>query len=227
MAQPLIALTKVSKRHAGGVQALIDVDLAIAAGEFVCVSGPAGAGKTTLLDVIGIRTRPSAGVVHFDGDDVRRASPRQLALMRRRVGTLFQDHELLAARSARDNVMFALQLCAFPAREAARRAEASLDRVGLLARQHALPSELSDGERRMLGLARAIAHRPSVLLLDAPAMLRDRTHAQTALDLIASFHGMGGAVVMATRDADLGERLSHRCVALQAGRIADTQGAAP
>lgn len=223
MAEPQIALTKVSKRHASGVQALIDVDLAIAAGEFVTLIGPAGAGKTTLLDVIATRTRSSAGIVRIDGEDARRARPRQLALLRRRFGTLFQDHELLCDRSARDNLVFALRICAFSAREAAQRAEAALDRVGLLPRQHALPGELSDGERHMLGLARAIAHRPSVLLLDAPGILRDRTHGRRALDLLGSFNSMGGTVIVATCDAELGAQLAGRCIALQAGRLVEAQ----
>lgn len=225
MAEPLIALTKVSKRHAGGVPALVDVDLSIEAGEFVALIGPSGAGKTSLLDLIGARSRPSAGIVRIDGQDARRASRGQVALLRRRFGTLFQDHELLPTRSARDNLMFALQVCGFSPREAAQRSDAALERVGLSARQDALPRELSDGERRMLGLARAIAHRPSVLMLDAPAMLRDPSHAQRALDLVSSFHGMGGTVVLATRDAQLGAQLAHRCIGMQAGRVVPFQAA--
>jgi cell division transport system ATP-binding protein len=215
----VIALEAVGKRYPGGQQALRGITLDIAAGEFAVVTGASGAGKSTLLKLIAALELPSEGRVRVGGQDTA-ASRRALPYLRRRFGMVFQDHKLLHDRSAFDNVLLPLEVSGFPRREAVRRVRAALDRVGLLGRERALPVTLSGGEQQRLAIARAIVHRPALLVADEPTANVDARYARDIVEILASFHAVGVTVVLATHDRQGVGHLRPRVIELVQGGLA-------
>jgi hemin transport system ATP-binding protein len=180
------------------------VDLDVAAGEFVAVTGPSGTGKSTLLAVAGALLRPDQGTVHIRGTDVTAGSPRIAARVRRsEVGFVFQEANLLPALTALDQLLFVTTFGS--GRPAQRRGQARqlLDEVGVGQRAGARPEHLSGGERQRVALARALMNDPAVLLVDEPTASIDRTQAAAVMDLLADqAHRHACALVMVTHDAD-------------------------
>jgi cell division transport system ATP-binding protein len=200
---------------------LRDVSFAIAAGELVVLAGPSGAGKSTVLKLIAALERPSAGSVAISGQDTRKLKRAALPYLRRQFGLVFQDHKLLFDRSVFDNVLLPLQIAGFDVRDAARRARAALDKVGLLQRERANPISLSGGEQQRLCIARAVVHRPAILLADEPTAHLDESYARDILELFRTFNQVGVTTVIATHDRLAQERLQARTLALSQGRLAN------
>jgi cell division transport system ATP-binding protein len=223
----MISLNRVAKRYPGGYEALRDVSLEIGQGEIVVVSGHSGAGKSTLLKLIAAVERPTSGSVIVNGQNVGQLRPHAIPFLRRNFGLVFQDHKLLFDRSVFDNVMLPLTITGFARKDAARRVQAALDKVGLLGREKSMPVTLSGGEQQRLAIARAIVHRPSILLADEPTGNLDRAYADDITELFRSFHQVGVTVVIATHDEALIARLAPRTVKLAAGRVLDPDAAAP
>jgi cell division transport system ATP-binding protein len=216
----VIQFSAVAKRYPGGLEALRGVTLEIAAGEMVAITGHSGAGKSTLLKLAAGIERATSGTVVVNGQNVGALGETALAVLRRRIGFVFQDHKLLFDRSAFDNVALPLRIAGFGREESARRVRAALDKVGLLGRERAMPVALSGGEQQRLCIARAIVNRPSVLVADEPTGNLDAEYARAIVDLFASFNQVGVTVVLATHDeASLG-RLGCRRVTLAAGALA-------
>jgi cell division transport system ATP-binding protein len=215
----VIALSGVTKRYPGGHEALNDVTLAVAEGEMIFLMGHSGAGKSTLLKLIAGIERPTRGSVLVKGQDVGTLRPRAIPYLRRNFGLIFQDHKLLFDRSVFDNAMLPLAILGYDRREAARRVRAALDKVGLLGQEKALPVALSGGEQQRLCIARAIVHRPSILLADEPTGNLDAAYAAEIGELFRSFHQVGTTVVIATHDEQLAGRLAPRRVSLAHGRV--------
>ena len=151
----MIALSGVSKRYPGGHDALKDATLSIDEGEMVFLMGHSGAGKSTLLKLIAGMERPTSGSVVVNGQNVGALRPRAIPYLRRNFGLVFQDHKLLFDRSVFHNVILPLDIRGYERREAARRARAALDKVGLLGHEKAMPITLSGGEQQRLCIARA------------------------------------------------------------------------
>src|SRR5712692_5551645 len=164
----LVSFSAVAKRYPGGEEALKQVSFNVAPGELVFITGRSGAGKSTLLKLIPAIERPSSGSVIVNGQNVGALKRAALPYLRRNVGLVFQDQKLLYDRSVYDNVMLPLAFSAHAPSEAARRARAALDKVGLLAREKANPIELSGGEQQRLAIARAVVNRPALLVADEP-----------------------------------------------------------
>jgi cell division transport system ATP-binding protein len=215
----VIALSGVTKRYPGGHEALKDATLAIQDGEMVCLMGHSGAGKTTLLKLIAAIERPTRGSVVVSGQNVERLRERAIPYLRRNFGLVFQDHKLLFDRNVFDNVMLPLDILGYDRREAARRARAALDKVGLLAHEKARLVTLSGGEQQRLCIARAIVHRPAILLADEPTGNLDAAYAAEIGELFRAFNQVGATVVIATHDVQLVERLAPRVVMLASGRV--------
>ena len=220
----MIELDRVGKRYpasqgSGGHDALKSVTLSIGTGEFAVVTGHSGAGKSTLLKLIAGIEIPTAGTVRVDGQDLAR-SRRALPFMRRRIGLIFQDHKLLYDRTVFDNVQLPLDITGFPPREAAKRVRAALDKVGLLSRERERPVTLSGGEQQRLCIARAIVHRPSLLLADEPTANLDIDYAQDIVDILRSFHQVGVTVVVSTHDLVSLRAARPRVIALAQGMLA-------
>ncbi len=215
-----ITLSGVSKRYPGGHDALTGVSLNIAAGEMVFITGHSGAGKSTLLKLIAAIERPTSGTVLVNGQNIGTLRPRGIPFLRRNFGLVFQDHKLLFDRSVFDNVMLPLDIIGFDRREAARRARAALDKVGLLQKEKAQPITLSGGEQQRLCIARAIVHRPAILLADEPTGNLDADYAAAIGDLLRAFNQVGVTIVLATHDLQLAARLNPHIIEVRAGRLA-------
>ncbi|HUP28816.1 MAG TPA: ATP-binding cassette domain-containing protein [Usitatibacter sp.] len=216
----MIQFSGVAKRYPGGHEALRGVTLDIGAGEMVAVTGHSGAGKSTLLKLAAGIERASNGTVVVNGQNLGALGETALAVLRRRVGFVFQDHKLLYDRNAFENVALPLRIAGLGRDEVGKRVRAALDKVGLLARERALPVALSGGEQQRLCIARAIVNRPSVLIADEPTGNLDAEYARAIVDLFVSFHQVGVTVLLSTHDeASLG-RLGVRRVALAGGSLA-------
>ncbi len=215
-----IALSRVFKRYPGGHEALADITLNIEAGELVFITGHSGAGKSTLLKLIAAIERPTAGSVIVNGQNVGSLRPGGIPFLRRNFGLVFQDHKLLFDRNAFENVMLPLDIAGYDRREGARRARAALDKVGLLHKEKAPPITLSGGEQQRLCIARAIVHRPAILLADEPTGNLDAEYAAGIGMLFRDFNQVGVTVVLATHDAQLAERLQPRRIEIRNGRLA-------
>ena len=215
----VIALNAVTKRYPGGHDALKSASLTIDEGEMVFLMGHSGAGKSTLLKLIAGIERPTSGSVVVNGENVGALRPRAIPYLRRNFGLVFQDHKLLFDHNVFANVMLPLDILGYSRRDAARRVRAALDKVGLLGHEKAMPITLSGGEQQRLCIARAIVHRPAILLADEPSGNLDAAYAAEIGELFRSFNQVGATVVIATHDAQLAERLRPRLVTLASGRI--------
>jgi len=201
------------------VRALDGVDLVIGYGEHVAIVGPSGSGKSTLLQILGCIDSPTAGRYLLDGQDVSRAGESRLARVRnQRIGFVFQDFHLLPRATARRNVELPLVYAGVGARERRERADAALERVGLVERRLHRPDQLSGGQRQRVAIARALVTDPAMLLADEPTGNLDSRTGGEILDLFDSLRGPARALVMVTHDAALARR-ALRLVALRNGRI--------
>jgi cell division transport system ATP-binding protein len=215
----LVSFSAVGKRYPGGYEALKDVSFALEPGELVFLTGRSGAGKSTLLKLIPAIERPSAGSVIVNGQNVGALKRAAIPYLRRNIGLVFQDQKLLYDRSVYDNVMLPLAFSGHAPKEAAKRARAALDKVGLLARERANPVQLSGGEQQRLAIARAVVNRPALLIADEPTANLDAESARRILDTFVEFNQVGVTVLVATHDMALVERYGRRVLELDAGRV--------
>jgi cell division transport system ATP-binding protein len=215
----VIRFSTVTKRYPGGHQALRDVSVEIAAGELVAITGHSGAGKSTLLKLAAGIERPTAGTVLVQGQNLGALGETALAVLRRRIGFVFQDHKLLYDRNAFENVALPLRIAGYTHDETGRRVRAALDKVGLLGREKAMPVALSGGEQQRLCIARAIVNRPSVLVADEPTGNLDADYARAIVELFLSFHQVGVTVLLSTHDEGTLGRLEGRRLRLAAGEL--------
>jgi putative ABC transport system ATP-binding protein len=201
------------------VQAIRDVNLHIADGDYVSIVGPSGSGKSTLLHLLGLLDRPTSGRYLLEGNDVARLDERQRADLRSRsIGFVFQSFHLLDHRSVVDNVALALVYNRAPRRERLDRAYEALDRVGLTHRADFWPTTLSGGERQRVAIARAIVSQPLLLLADEPTGNLDSTNAAAILDLFDALHANGLTLAVITHDDHVSRR-ARRCVRIVDGRL--------
>lgn len=215
----MIEFSHVSKRYPGGQEALHDVTFAIGGGELVFLTGHSGAGKSTLFKLIPAIERATTGSVVVNGQNVSALKPGAVPYLRRNLGLVFQDQKLLYDRSVFDNVVLPLAFTGFAPKEAARRARAALDKVGLLARERANPIQLSGGEQQRVAIARAVANRPAIMLADEPTANLDADSAAQIVDIFVSFQQVGVTVLIATHDLALIARLGRRVLKLEQGRL--------
>ena len=199
----MIRFDNVTKRYASGQDALREVGFSIEAGEFVFLTGHSGAGKSTVLKLISAQERPTRGTVLLDGKNVGAVKPRAIPAVRRLIGQVFQDHRLLADRTAFDNVALPLVIASTPRAEIDRRVRAALDKVGLGSREKALPVMLSGGEQQRLAIARAVVNRPNLVLADEPTAHLDREAATDVARIFHEFHQVGVTLLIATYADDL------------------------
>jgi cell division transport system ATP-binding protein len=223
---PQISTRTLGKHYPGIRQptgALSHVDLDIEAGEMVLVAGRSGAGKSTLLKLVAAIESPTSGALLINGQNLAALRTSALPYVRRSIGFVFQDQKLLFDRSALANVLLPLDIAGVPRKEGVRRAQAALDKVGLLDRQLAQPAALSGGEQQRLAIARAVVNRPAILLADEPTANLDAESAANLVRLFREFHRVGTTVIVATHDAALAEQLTARLVILDGGRLISDQ----
>jgi len=215
----MIVASNLTKRYPGGYDALREVSFEISAGQMVFITGHSGAGKTTLVKLIASIERPTSGSLVVNGQNLAALRRSAIPYLRRHFGMVFQDQKLLFDRSVLDNVMLPLEIVGLPRREAIRRAQAALDKVGLLAREKARPIALSGGEQQRLAIARAVVNRPTVLIADEPTGNLDNESASEILEIFSAFHQVGVTVVVATHDQNWIERYRPNVLRLDHGRL--------
>lgn len=215
----MIQFRQVSKVYQGGFQALQGISFSIAAGELVFFIGHSGAGKSTLLKLIAAIERPTSGVVRVGQHDTGTLKRSVVPYLRRSLGLIFQEQKILYDRTVLDNVLLPLQVMGMETKAAASRARAALDKVGLLSREKGDPVSLSGGEKQRMCIARAVVHRPSVLIADEPTANLDAAYAREIMMLFRSFHQVGVTVLIATHDLALIEDHS-RVMQLYQGKLA-------
>lgn len=218
----MIAFQSVSKQYthgdSRGAYALHDVSLDIAKGELVYLAGPSGAGKSTLMKMVAAVERPSSGRVIVNGQDIGRIKPAGIPFLRRNIGIIFQQQRLLNDRNILANTMLPLLVTGARTADAAQRARAALERVGLLDRAKAMPLELSGGEQQRVAVARAIVNRPQIILADEPTANLDRVAADKVLDALRAFHAAGVTCVISTHDEQVLDGAA-RVIRLEQGQL--------
>jgi len=215
----MIIFDRVGKRYPNGREALSGVTFNIHNGEMVFLTGRSGAGKSTVLKLIALLERPSRGTVVVGGKNTSTLPSRQIPPFRRNIGMVFQDHRLLADRPVFDNVALPLVVAGVPLKEIDKRVRASLDQVGLLGRERALPIELSVGEQQRVGIARAVVSKPPLLIADEPTGNLDPDLALEVMRLFRRFQDVGVTVVVATHDLHLVREFGQREIILENGQV--------
>jgi cell division transport system ATP-binding protein len=217
----MIHFDNVSKRYPEGYEALSGVNLHLDAGELAFLTGHSGAGKSTLLKLLMLLERPTSGALLINGKNVSRLSNYRIPSYRRQLGVVFQDHQLLMDRTVFDNVALPLQVAGYSRKETGRRVRAALDSVSLLSKEKQSPLALSGGEQQRVGIARAVVHKPRILLADEPTGNLDPELSAEIMNLFQRFQDVGVTVLIATHDIDLINRLNHRIVRLEQGSVVD------
>ncbi len=215
----MIELRHVFKRYPLGTEALSDVGFSLDKGEMAFLTGPSGAGKSTVLKLICLLERPTRGQITVNGHDLGRLPARRLPYFRREIGVVFQDNRLLNERTVFDNVALPLVVAGMTGDEVRKRVLAALDKVGLRGRERGFPLALSGGEQQRVGIARALVHRPPVLIADEPTGNLDAALSDDIIDLFREFNDHGVTVLVATHDLRQIERLKKRVIRLGAGHM--------
>lgn len=215
----MLLFQNVTKRYTSGYEALRDVSLEITNGELIFLTGHSGAGKSTLLKLIPILEKPTSGSIILDGANIVRMKKRYIPLLRRNIGMVFQDHHLLYDRSVLNNVMLPLEVSGMHRRECRKRAQAALDKVGLLSKVDRQPITLSTGEQQRVGIARAVVNRPPILLADEPTGNLDPKLSKEIMMLLADFNAVGVTTIIATHDIQLAKKMQRRMVVLHQGKL--------
>ena len=210
------------ERFYGDFQALAGVSFEIAKGEFVAVMGPSGCGKSTLLNIVGLLDRPTAGRYFVDGTDASHLTDAERTLLRRaKIGFVFQAFNLLPRLSALENVCLPMSYAGVASAERRERAETLLARVGLKSKTRRTPIELSGGEKQRVGIARALANEPGVILADEPTGNLDSRSSAEILDFFKELHADGRTVILVTHDAGIGA-MAGRTLRMKDGRLQES-----
>jgi cell division transport system ATP-binding protein len=216
----LIKFSEVSKRYAGGNEALADVSFSLDKGELAFLTGPSGAGKSTLLKLVALIERPSRGQIVVNGQNLAGVTRRQLPGYRRQIGVVFQDHKLLHDRTVFDNVALPLVIAGVEREDIGKRVRAALDLVDLLHKERVLPMTLSTGEQQRVGIARAVVYRPPILIADEPTGNLDPELSLEVMQLFQRLNQVGVTVLIASHDRVLVERFGRRVLSLKSGHVA-------
>ena len=217
----MIHFDNLSKRYPGGDEALKSISLHMDVGELAFLTGHSGAGKSTLLKLLMLLERPTSGVLLINGTNINRLANSKIPSYRRQLGVVFQDHQLLMDRSVYDNVALPLQVAGQSRKEIGRRVRAALDAVGLLSKERHSPMMLSGGEQQRVGIARAVVHKPRILLADEPTGNLDPALSAEIMALFRRFQDVGTTVLIATHDIDLINQMNCRIIRLHQGMVAD------
>ncbi|MGB7088202.1 MAG: cell division ATP-binding protein FtsE [Phormidesmis sp.] len=215
----MIAISRLSKAYPNGAAALLDINLTLNKGDFLFVTGPSGAGKSTLLKLLYGQEQPSAGSIHINGQDVTQLRGDRLAMLRRRIGIVFQDYKLIAQRTVAENVTFVLHAQGYSRKEINRRLPITLKMVGLQDKADRFPAQLSGGEQQRASIARAIVGTPPLLLADEPTGNLDSDNARQVINILRKLNKMGITVVVTTHDEAMVRQLSYPVVQIRDRRL--------
>ena len=216
----MIDLTHVSKSYDHGAYSLRDVTLHIKPGEFVSIVGQSGAGKTTFAKLLFAEERPTEGKIVIGDWDITRIRSAEVPFLRRQIGVVFQDFKLLPKKTVEENVSFALEVAGEPRSRIQEIVPKVLSIVGLENKSHRFPRELSGGEAQRVVIARALVHRPKILVADEPTGNLDTINTREIIDLLEKINGFGTTIVLVTHNREVVNALRRRVITLADGRVA-------
>lgn len=216
---PVVELRGVAVTYPSGHAALAGIDLALERGEFAFLVGPSGAGKSTLIGLLVRDVAPTSGTVNVAGFDVHALRAGDVHRLRRRVGVVFQDFRLLARRTVRENIAFALEVTGAAEPEIDAAVERAMRIVGLARLADRYPAELSGGEQQRTAIARAIVGEPELLIADEPTGNLDPLISWEIMELLVQINRLGVTVLVATHDSDIVTTLRRRVIGLDGGRL--------
>ncbi len=215
----MIIFNQVTKRYPGGYEALKQINLSVGKGEMTFLTGNSGAGKTTLLRLIAMLELPSTGQIVIDGQRLDQLKKRDIAAYRSSLGVTLQTPHLLMDRPIFENVALPLQVQGVAPKTITKRVHAALDMVGLLTREKMLPTRLSTGEQQRVSIARAIVHKPKILLADEPTAHLDAALSTDVMKLFEQLNQSGVGIIIATHDLAMIASMKYRMVMLKGGRV--------
>ncbi|MBF0427449.1 MAG: cell division ATP-binding protein FtsE [Magnetococcales bacterium] len=219
----MIEFHQVTLRYPTGFEALQKVSFSLPKGSFHFLTGHSGAGKSSVLKLIYRAESPSEGTVIVDGRNVEQLTRKQLPILRRGIGVIFQDFKLLYDRSVYDNVAIAMEVAGHDPTRITGQVRRTLQNVGLLERMHQNPISLSGGEQQRLAIARATVNRPPLVIADEPTGNLDKEMGRHIIALFGTLHQQGTTVLLATHDLDLAAETGHPCITMKDGRLLDRQ----
>ena len=215
----MIEFHNVTKRYPGGFDALSNVSMQLDAGQMAFLTGHSGAGKSTLLKIISLIEKPTRGQALLNRINLNTIPKHRVPYVRRNIGIIFQDHQLLFDRSVFDNVAMPLTIQGYRPQEIAKRSRAALDKVGLLHKEKSMPITLSGGEQQRVGIARAVVHKPMLLLADEPTGNLDPVLSREIMQIFVDFHQVGVSVLVASHDLNLIDELQKPVLTLDRGMM--------
>ena len=218
----MISFQNISKTYQLGakpIYALTDVSFEVKPKEFVSIVGRSGAGKTTLLRLLLAEEKPSSGSILFNSEDIHKIQPEKLHKFRREIGVVFQDYKLFPSKTTYENIAYVMEVMGASDEEIKNDVAKVLDIVELTDRADSFPEELSGGERQRAAIARALIHRPQIILADEPTGNLDPYHTREIIRLLVKVNEMGTTVILATHNQDIINSLEKRVITLKEGKI--------
>jgi len=215
----MIHFNNVSKTYPGGFLALKNVSFELATGEMAFLTGHSGAGKSTLLKLMSLMEKPTSGKIHINGNEISNIQYKDIPYARRKIGMIFQNHNLLMDRTIFDNVALPLVIEGYSHKETRKRVEAALEKVHLTDKLRCFPNQLSGGEQQRVGIARALVNKPPILLADEPTGNLDPKLSLDIIRLFEEFNDFGVTVLIATHDLGLIARMKYRTLTLKQGSM--------
>lgn len=219
----MIRFQNVTKIYPGDVHALNDVSFRITPGEFVSIVGQSGTGKTTLIKMIIAEERPTSGTIVIGGWDITQIPQHEIPVLRRQIGVVFQDFKLLPRKKISENIAFALEVSGAPENKISAIVPQVLKVVGLGKKADRYPKELSGGEQQRVVIARALVHRPKIIVADEPTGNLDSINAQEIIDLLLKINSFGTTIVLVTHNRDIVNALQKRVITIDHGHIISDQ----
>lgn len=215
----LIEMKGVAKKYHRSTTALRDINVSINPGEFVYIVGPSGAGKSSFIKLLYREEKVSAGTLKVGEFNLTKMKKRQIPILRRSIGVVFQDYKLLPKKTVFENVAYAMQVIGEKPREIKKRVPEALELVGLKHKMRSFPDQLSGGEQQRVAIARAIVNNPKVLIADEPTGNLDPEISWEIMQLLERINLQGTTVLMATHNKQIVDNLRHRVIAIEEGRI--------
>ena len=223
--KPIIEFRGVSKTYPTGTHAIEDVNIRITAGEFVFVVGSSGAGKSTFMKLIMREEKANTGTITVNGFNLTSMPRKQVPMLRRTMGIVFQDFRLIPTMNVFQNVAFAMHVVGASDRDVRKEVSKALAKVGLGNKARSMPAQLSGGEQQRVGLARALVNSPDLIIADEPTGNVDPNMSYEIVSLLTEINKRGTTVLMVTHDHNLVRDFQHRVIMLERGKIvADNAG---
>ena len=215
----LIEMNGVDKKYRRSTTALRDINVKVNQGEFVYIVGPSGAGKSTFIKLLYREEKATAGTIKVGKFDLNKLRRRDIPMLRRSIGVVFQDYKLLPKKTVFENVAYAMQVIGEKPRDIKKRVPEVLDLVGLKHKMRSFPHQLSGGEQQRVAIARAIVNNPKVLIADEPTGNLDPEISWEIMQLLECINLQGTTILMATHNKQIVDTLRHRVIAIENGRI--------